>query len=215
MMHVLVNRRPPAATGLLVAPLVLAATCLTSCRSAPNATTVDPERSAAKAIELYDANRDGALDESELAACPPLAAALSAYDANADGKLTEQEIAERLTRLFAGPALVELSCNVTLDGRALPDAEMKFRPAEMLTGAVHSAQAVTDVHGHARPTIGKELLPEDYQTSSLLNPGLYTVEITHREKDIPAPYNEASTLGFEVDPAARGGLEARFDLKSR
>jgi len=215
MTQPLVCWRPRTATALCAAPLLLAAACLTSCRSAPEPPEVDPDESAAWAMDHYDSNHDGIIDKSEIAACPPLDAAAGAYDSNADGGLTQQEIAQRLFRLFAGHGLVELTCVVTLDGRPLAGARVKFLPAEMLAGAVHPAEATTDEDGRARPTISAELRPEEFKTSPLMNPGLYSVEITHSDERIPDRYNAATTLGFEVDEASRGGLAARFNLKSR
>jgi hypothetical protein len=58
-------------------------------------------------------------------------------------------------------------------------------------------------------------LPNDLKGSRLMQPGLYHVEITHPTVTLPSRYNAATELGFEVDPVARGGVSANFDLKSK
>lgn len=177
---------------------------------------VSPTTAAAKAMELYDANKDSALDAEELKECPPMAASLRNYDRDADGKIVADEITIRLERLFADENnLAGVDLTVTLDGQPLPGATVKLRPAEFLGGGLDVAEGVTDETGIARPTIPAEHLPAEFSASPLVQKIPYVVEITHPEKQIPAKYNTASELGFEVDPSVRGGVSTVFDLTTK
>jgi hypothetical protein len=178
--------------------------------------SVDGSDVAAFAMEHFDTNHDGAINASEMAGCPPLVVALASYDADRNGELTAEEINARITSLY-GPsaALTSVDCVVTLNGRPVQGATVKFRPVEMLGSSVKPAQGVTDQSGIARMALGDDNLPDDLKGTALMHPGLYHVEITHPQIAIPASYNTATTLGFEVDPSQRSGTSARFDLKSK
>ncbi len=176
--------------------------------------SVDGSDVADFAMEHFDTNHDGAINASEMTACPPLVVALASYDADNNGELTAEEINARITSLYGpGAALTSADCVVTLNGRHLHGATVKFRPVEMLGSSVKPAQGVTDQSGIARMALGDNDLPDDLKGTALLHPGLYHVEITHPQITIPASYNTGTTLGFEVDPSQRTGTSALFDLK--
>ncbi len=51
-----------------------------------------------------------------------------------------------------------------------------------------------------------------------VQPGLYRVKVTHPDKDIPAKYNEETTLGLDLAPEVSGYSSVdrfKFKLKSR
>lgn len=203
--------RSPAATLLATATLIaISIGC-----SSPAKVGISPGTAAAKAMELFDANKDGALDAEELKKCPPLAASLQKYDGNGDGKISTEELAGRLAGLLAGSSLAGVDLSVTLDGQPLSGATVKLLPAAFLGGELDMAEGVTDEMGIARPTIPPEHIPEEFRKSPLVQKIPYLVEITHSERQIPAQYNSATELGFEVDPSARGGLSTVFNLKSK
>ena len=184
----------------------------TGCWS-PGAAGIDPQAAAARAMELYDANGDAALDADELKKSPPLAIAVTAYDADGDGRLDANEIAQRLTRLFQSSIdLAEVTVQVTADGQTLSGAVVRLRPAEFMGPGMTSAEGTTDETGVAKPTVAEEHIPLEFRGSPLVQFGPYRVEVTHPDRQIPAKYNTASVLGFEVDPSSRNGLSARFDL---
>lgn len=178
--------------------------------------SVSPSSAAAKALEQYDANKDGAIDAEELKNCPPLAASLRNYDRNADGKIAVDEITFRLERLFADAnSLAGVDLTVTLDGSPLSGATVKLRPAAFLGGELDVAEGVTDETGMVRPTIPPEHIPAEFNQAPVVQKIPYVVEVTHPAKQIPAKYNTASELGFEVDPSARDGLSRVFALTSK
>lgn len=199
-----------------LAGLALFCGCSGSGPSAVRQASVDATEASAAAITQYDKNSDGAIDQTELAACPPLALALAELDANKDSKLTADEIAARIERLYgSGGALATFNGTVTLGGRPLLGAQVRFVPVAFLGEGVPAAQGVTDESGAVRPAVGDADLPENLKGQSLIRPGLYLVEITHPEQQIPARYNTATELGAMVDPTSRTGLAARFDLKAK
>jgi hypothetical protein len=199
----------------------LCAAMLSGCSNRPSAVelpSVDAGDAAAFAIEHYDTDHNSAISAAEMAAnCPPLATALTSYDADNNGDLSAQEIEDRLDRLY-GPSAAHISveCTVTWNGRPLRGATVKFRPVEMLGSSIKPAQGVTNDSGVARIAISTEELPDDLKDVSLMQPGLYHVEITHPTVALPARYNTKTELGFEVDPAQeRTGTSAWFDLKPK
>lgn len=182
--------------------------------SSPGAAGINPEAAAARAMELYDANGDAALDADELKKSPPLAIAVTAYDADGNGRLDANEIAQRLTRLFKSSIdLAEVTVQVTADGQPLSGAVVRLRPAEFMGPGMISAEGVTDETGTAKPKVAEEHVPAEFRSMPLVQFGPYLVEVTHPERQLPARYNSASELGMDVDPTSRNGLAARFDLK--
>jgi hypothetical protein len=167
-------------------------------------------------MESHDANHDGAIEPGEMASCPPLVAVMPRYDADGNGSLSAAEIEARLVELYrTGAVLTNVDCTVTFNRRPLAGALVKFHPVDMLKPAVKPAEGITDQSGRARLTVQDEDLPDDLQDAALMYPGLYHVEITHPQVDLPARYNDASELGFEVDPSLRDGISAQFDLRSK
>lgn len=213
-LHGLLGNRVPVLWVLLIGLAVSVA----GCSRAPEGLStpgVDAESAAARAIELYDANGDGLLSGDELAKCQPLAASLANFDANGDGQLAAEELTNRLAQL-AGPtsAYVSAACTVTLDGRPLAGATVKLRPLDAFEGELHPAEGTTNESGVATVGIASNLLPNNLAQTPLVFPGLYHVEITHPDIQLPERYNTATELGCEVNPAARGGTSLLFHLKS-
>src|SRR5262249_44727926 len=105
---------------------------LVGCSRGPSAVSlpsVNGSRAASFAMEHYDADHNGAIDAAEMAKCPPLKAALASYDADKNGQLTAQEIEDRVDRLYqVSNALIGVDCTVTLNGRPLQGATVRFRP---------------------------------------------------------------------------------------
>jgi hypothetical protein len=176
---------------------------------------VDPTAAAANALASYDANKDGSLDASELSKCPALAGSLAGLDANGDHKLSGDEISQKLSAIQAsGSNLTGTQCAVYLAGQPLAGATVKLVPPDILEGSLAPAEGVADDQGVARPSIGDENLPEKLKGAPLVYPGLYAVEITHPDRQIPARYNAQTELGILIDPTSRNDSGARFDLKS-
>jgi hypothetical protein len=191
--------------GLL---LIIAAV---GCGGGPGAIAVPDYRGAAiaaRAMELLDANRDGALDDAELAASPGLKAAKAAFDADRDGKLTAAELAARFDKYAAaGPGLQTIQLRVTQQGRPLDGAVVTLTPEPFLTGLAPST-GTSDANGDV-----------SLQIDGLPAPGLYpgVYRVTVRKDGLPAKYHDKTELGCEVPPAAfsRGAVRVAFELTPR
>jgi hypothetical protein len=171
--------------------------------------SVDPQGAAAAAIQEYDKDGDGRLNESELAASPAIANARAHYDKDGDKSISQEEIAQHFEQMFsAGVGLTQVPCTVTRGGRPLSGATVKFVPEAFLGESVQPASGTTDASGATSPSVAPEHLPENLQSAKLMQVGVYRVEIEH--PSIAA--GSSKPLGFEVDPSRRDGTTARFNL---
>lgn len=162
---------------------------------------------AQKAIELYDANKDGVLDAGELEKAPGLKAAIKQVDKNNDGKISADEIDARINDWKESKlGRTVMSCIVTHNGKPLDGATVNFVPESFLGGELKTGTGTTDAGGVANITQSSD--PPG------MSPGFYRVEITKAGEKIPAKYNTQTTLGQEVAADAQGILEGiNFDLK--
>lgn len=165
----------------------------------------------------YDTNHDAVVSGDELNACPSLKRELQRYDADQDGRLTEQEISDRTAAFLRGSAgLLSFNCSLTLDGRALSGATVTFLPEKSLGSEVKPASGITDARGNVEPSLDRAALPQEYQDLRMMQPGLYTVQVTHPKIKLPKRYSTNSVLGCEVSgEAANPAFPVRFELKSR
>ncbi len=195
---------------------------LSSCNWGPariKQPAISPSGAGAAAVAQYDKNGDGVISGDELNASPALKAALPRLDTNKDGGVGGDEIAERVNAWKAmRTALASVRCQVTLDGRPLPGAQVVFEPEPFLGDQVKRATGVTNQFGDAAPTIAPEDKPDPKLPGGVYF-GLYKVRIskqTSGRETIPARYNTDTILGQEVsydDPAIKGNNMA-FALKS-
>ena len=170
-----------------------------------------PDANAAgKAMELYDTNHDGFLDEKELDQAPGLKAALKQIDTNHAHKISEQQIADRIKNWAdSGVGRMQVGCRVTHDGKPLVGAKVVFAPEKFLGGTIQSGSGTTSARGMAEVSYP---YPADPSIKGM-PPGFYRVEITKEGEKIPAEYNTETTLGAEVasgSDAQEHGL--KFDL---
>src|SRR6187397_2523524 len=74
---------------------------------------VDPVVASKAAMEQYDKNGDGLLDETELKTCPALLRALHAYDESKDKKLSADEIGAQIKDMYEqASGMTSLNCSV-------------------------------------------------------------------------------------------------------
>jgi hypothetical protein len=160
--------------------------------------TVDPVTASNAAVEMYDKNGDGLLDQTELRSCPALARELRAYDESKDSKLSAEEIAAQIRSMFGQNAgMTPLTCTINLDGSPLSGATVKFIPESFLGPEIKEATGVTNSAGSADLAISPDELPKELRRHNLMRVGIYRVEVTHPTKKIPARYNTETELGFE------------------
>jgi EF-hand domain len=189
------NRTSPARKTMirashfcLLSLMTAGATGLVGCGPHLRAPTYDPEAMAREAFRLFDANKDGKLDATELKQCPSLADALPSLDANNDKCIDESELVTALRALVLRNALNNIEITVTRHGKAVPGATVRLIPEAFLANAVQPASGVTNPQGIVRPKIEGQDLPG-------VHGGFYRAEITSDGETIPARYNTQTTLG--------------------
>jgi hypothetical protein len=170
--------------------------------------SIRPSAAADKALELYDKDGSGSLNESELAASPGLLAALDRYDKDSDRQISREEIEQRLQSIVStGTSFLMVNCRVLQGGRPVAGANVRFVPDECMEGSVLPASGTTDTYGQVNPGVGDEQLPDERKGVRLMQPGIYRVEIDH-----PNIKKAHKPLGCEIDELTRGGTEPVLNL---
>jgi hypothetical protein len=199
--------------------LSLLVTAATGCSSRPariRAIAVDPHELSEQFIEQYDTDGNGSLSELELQAFPPIHGARNKYDSDGNGEVSGEELAERFAVIFDPQVgLLPASCRVTHNGRPLSGAEVRFVPPKALDGVLPPATGVSDSAGVAWLRLAPEDLPASFPNSqaAVMRPGIYLVEVTHPDPQIPAQFNAKTTLGKEVFPEVMNGPPLPVALK--
>jgi hypothetical protein len=203
--------RKMAGCALLLGAILALATGCPDRRIHPP--SINASAAGAKAIEMYDTNKDLKLSEAELDKCPGLKAARSKVDPGGEG-VTAEAIVHRI-KMWQESRLgrMSLSCTVTRNGKGFAGAEVKFIPERFLglDDPKWIGTGTTDQNGMLMisvPTSGKREDPPG------IPPGFYRVEITKPGLNVPPKYNTETVLGQEVAHDAAGIMEGiRFDLK--
>ena len=172
---------------------------------------IDAKEAGAKAIEMFDANKDGKISGAELDKCPGLKAAIDQVDKSGKKEITADMIAARIQAwLDSKLGRMSLGIRVMHNGKPLAGAEVKFVPEKFLGDKIPAAVGKTDDNGQAMLSVPVRGSMEPPGVA----PGLYRVEITKAGEDIPAKYNTETSLGQEVAMDAKGIREGiKFDLK--
>lgn len=174
----------------------------------------DPDDAGEMAIELYDKNGDGALDDEELRLAPGIADGKSRADVDGDGRVSADEIAQRVERwMNSNMIIAEAPTVVSLDGRPLADATVTFEPEPILKDWISTASGETDSVGNVVPVAEGAPAPGVYL-------GYYRIKVSKIDdgkETIPARYNEQTELGTEITddrpPTTSGSLQ--LQLRSR
>ena len=155
----------------------------------------DSEGAAAQAMELYDSNSDGVLNEQELKASGALQNALAEMDTNSDGELSEEEIRNRVDYFVQGrDGRISLMCRVVKGSSPVPGATVTFVPEPFMESMIESAAGQTNPNGEA-------IINIDDQFGGI-QPGFYKVKISRKsasgKESIKAKFNEETILGQEI-----------------
>ena len=198
--------------GLTLAGLLAVAV---GCPSGPpriSPPAINASQAAARAIEMYDANKDGKLSGAELDKCPGLKSAAARLDPNGQG-ITAEMIAERINAwLSRRTGRMSAFCVVCRNGKPLEGAEVKLVPEKFLGLGDDPKWIATGTTGKiggvslSVPTSGQRTDPAG------VPPGFYRIEITKPGLDIPAKYNTETVLGVEI---ARQRAVGGGDYQSR
>ncbi len=182
------------------------------CSDRIDAPALSPSEAGPAAVKAFDRNNDGKIDETELEQCPALKSALEAIDKDKDGAISGDEIKVRLEHFEkANIGLISIPCQVTLDGKPLADATVTLEPELFVKDAIQPASGVSDGQGQVTLQTADTDLPG-------VNCGFYKIRVSKKDasgqESIPAKYNTATTLGREIAPDIRGGVELRLVSKS-
>ena len=175
----------------------------------------DPSESADKALELYDADGSGALSQAELENCPGIGTALDRFDSDGNGEVSGEEIEARIEEwIEKKSSSLAISISLRMNGKPLGNAKIEMVPASYMGDLGLTIQGHTGPRGSSRLVINKDKSNEEFHDLPGIPPGLYTIRVTHPDKDIPAKYNTDSTLGAEISyEMGREGVS--LNLKSR
>lgn len=177
---------------------------------------VNASAAAARAVAEFDKNGDGVLQQDEMQACPALVYAADAYDADKNGDLTSDEVKEGVNRWAATrTGAMMLPFRVSLDGRPVPDAEVKLIPVSFLADSIKPNVGKADASGSGMLGLAPEDRPSNAPPTPLATPGLYRVEITDPSGKVPAQFNTESTLGIETFVASRNPGGITWDLQTK
>jgi EF hand len=197
-----------------------AALSVWGCSSAPSrieAIDVDPANLSDAVLEAHDTDGSGALSSEELKAIPPVLAAQNEYDTDGNGEVTGEELTARFTQVFDPNmgAVLPVRCRVTRNGAPLAGADVRFVPPKVLEGVLPPATGVSESDGIVAPGLAPEDVPENFPNKRVpvMRPGVYLVEVTHQQLQIPAQYNTQTTLGKEVFSQLLNGPPLAIDLK--
>lgn len=158
----------------------------------------DPPAAAAKALEIYDADKDGKIAGAELDKVPSFRDSMETLDKNSDKGLDAEEITQRFQEFVDSRlGLSRQSCRVTLRKSPLRGAEIVFEPEPFIAEYVTKpARGVTQADGATNLLTDGETLG--------MKPGFYKVKIYQKDPSgkerIKPQYNEDTVLGIEVSP---------------
>lgn len=183
----------------------LAMLAMVGCSSAPSrvvAPSINP-KAGADAVAKLDKNGDAAIDETEAKFAPAFLEpeAKSRADTNGDGKITREEIDARIKVWDdSGVGITQYSLTIDVDGRPVEGLEVKFVPEDWLGTEIKGGTGTTDASGRVNLAMAESDLKENEKGLQGMRLGYYKVEITHPSMMIPAKYNTATEVGFEIAP---------------
>lgn len=154
----------------------------------------DPSGNSDTAMQLWDQNQDGILDAEELAQCPGLRSDLPAIDSDRDGAISREELQARLEAFERNQTGLKAAYfRVKLNGKPLPDAEIRLIPEEFLQGIIQPASGKTNGGGVVRPQA------ETYEIQAM-QVGYYRVEVESSLITSEAQESSVASLGTVVEP---------------
>jgi len=201
-------------------PILLLLVSAVGCSRGPGALRppkVDIDDAAEAAISEFDQNSDGKLSKEEWSNSGALMAVVDHYDGNKDGSLDSDEIRAGLQNWqdrAVGPRPVPFV--VQLDKVPLAGATVRLVPATFMGDQFKPATAEAGVGGAGHLAMSEADRPKNAPANmALVQPGLYSIEITHPSKKIPAKYNTQTTLGIEVHSGNPGPQGVVWSLSNK
>lgn len=188
------------------ASLFLLVTACSRLPKGPERPDFDPAGSARQALDQYDTNKDGSIDDKEAQKAPGILSAFTRIDVDQNQALDENEIATRI-RYYKSASTIVAGGNIRVKFRGAPlaGATITLEPESFLGKAFQTCTGVTGSGGVATLS----------GTTESKFPGIYLglyrmrVSLVHNGKEmIPAKYNTETTLGYE----AADDLPTVFDI---
>lgn len=183
------------------ASVLLLSICIVGCSNQPtriHSPDWDPEELVSNAFELLDSNNNQLLESEELESAPGLLSSTKYLDKNDDESIDRDELLARLKlidELRVG--LVSTPLRLTLNGKPLPEAEVRFVPDGWLKDTVGPAYGITDQNGTFYPMSEGVELPG-------VRVGFYRVEVESKRINPQKASSALQTLGWEVSPVSDG-----------
>jgi hypothetical protein len=217
------NHRPTAMISAAVACLVA------GCTTQPS--RIVAERFAAdaagQAMKLYDVDKDGSLDTSELLKAPGLRAGIiriknidvlnhspqEIEKTIANARLTQADIQTRLDMWRESKVgRLSIPCVVRRNGKPLAGAMVTAEPEAFLGGNLTAAAGSTNESG----SVILSQTSDGAAGQPGLSPGYYRIRISLPGEPVPGVYDAETTLGMEVaadSPFVFSGRGLEFDLR--
>lgn len=116
-------------------------------KSVAVAKQLDPDAVGKRAVEAYDADKNGSIDAKELEQSPALASAVSRIDANKDGAVSADEVAERVRQYQKQSDLVSLALQIERDRAPLSGATVVLEPETFIGEGLVAFKGTSDASG--------------------------------------------------------------------
>lgn len=163
---------------------------------APEMPSFNAAGSAQAALDQLDSNKDGKLDDKELAKSPGLGAAAAELDTNKDKSLDLAELTARMQSYVDGNVARRMfSAQLQQGGIAVPGAEVRFVPEAFMLGSILEGVGKSDAGGVVSISIPNADPPG-------ISVGFYKIHVSKKDasgkETLPAKFNSETTLGMEV-----------------
>jgi len=157
-----------------------------------------PENVASEAMKMYDANKDGKLDASELKKCPGLAESLAEIDTNNDKCIDASEIAARITSYTtSGTKFRDAPTRIVRRGNPVAGVNVTFQPEKFMLGSIKPASGVSTESGEV-----------PLQTEGVSFPG---AQIGFYQITVSQKIASGKIYGVEVGPSNRVNVVIDLD----
>ncbi len=183
---------------------------LAGCSRAPapvKAPRINASQAAAEAMRLYDTDKSGLLEGSELDRASGLKAAMATLDTDGDLKVSADEIEARIQSWQSSAVgIAAIMCQIDLDGEPLNDAAVSLEPEPFLGADIQAAHGTTNFDGLVVPSIPADRRPTA-DTPEGVQLGFYKIRISKLvdgRESIASRYNAETILGQQIandDPA--------------
>jgi hypothetical protein len=181
------------AVGLLALATIFVSGCGQKALTAP---IFDPETIAQQAMDEYDKNKDGKLDEAELEKCPALRGALAQIAGPDKSYIEQDDLVKRLQKFQKShTGLSMIACRVTRGGIGVKDVTVTLIPEKFMGGTIKQASGVSNEEGEVK-------LMVEGESVSGVNLGYYRVEASLKDEQgnelLPPRFNKETVFGREV-----------------